>query len=249
VKLLGIETSSKTASVAVCDDEFILSELNVYANRSHSQILVPLIRQCLENANLSLTDLDGIAVGVGPGSYTGIRIAIATAKGLAFESNLPVCGISTLEGLAYGAFGLARTVISVKSARQNLCYAASFSNGTRISDDRLVDMDELVAEIRSEIPRELNLLPDEMIIFNKLRSKLVNIILENNYIFTGDASETFGKLLNVNHVAPPHLRNEHASFICAAALRKPFIESSNLKASYLEITKAEKDLNLTEKDQ
>jgi tRNA A37 threonylcarbamoyladenosine modification protein TsaB len=84
MKILGLTTSGKTLSVAVTDNEKILSEKTFEADRSHSIMLLPTIKECLKAAGLEAADLNGIAVDVGPGSYTGIRIGIATAMGLAF---------------------------------------------------------------------------------------------------------------------------------------------------------------------
>jgi tRNA threonylcarbamoyladenosine biosynthesis protein TsaB len=144
MKLLGIKTSRKILSAAVCEYDEILSEITFTANRSHSVDLLPSIKSALDRAGLSLSDLDGIAVDVGPGSYTGIRIGIATAKGLAFPENIPVCGVSSLEAAAVGV----KNAVVLRHARGKLYYAAIFENGKYIMHDSIVDIDDFRETIK-----------------------------------------------------------------------------------------------------
>ncbi|MDR0944265.1 MAG: tRNA (adenosine(37)-N6)-threonylcarbamoyltransferase complex dimerization subunit type 1 TsaB [Ruminococcus sp.] len=144
MKLLGIKTSGKILSAAVCEDDKILSGITFTANRSHSVDLLPSVKSALERAELSLSEIDGIAVDVGPGSYTGIRIGIATAKGLAFPDNIPVCGVSSLEAAAVGI----KKAIVIKKARGELVYAAIFAAGERISPDCIININEFREKIK-----------------------------------------------------------------------------------------------------
>jgi tRNA threonylcarbamoyladenosine biosynthesis protein TsaB len=218
--ILGIETSSKIASVAVCDGTNALYAVQQNAGRTHSTILQPLIEETIRNAGVKFSDLDGIAVGVGPGSYTGIRIGIAAAKGIAFASGLPVCGVSSLEALAVGAL-LAPNVIAVRYARNNLCYAAVFSRGKRVLDDIVIDTDEL-----TELLFEMYSPAD---------------FAKNSILFTGDYADVMQEKCGGGKTAPENLRNENAAFVCTAAMNKPFYDGGLLRAAYLERTKAEKD--------
>jgi tRNA threonylcarbamoyladenosine biosynthesis protein TsaB len=217
MKILGIETSGKIASVAVCDGTNILFGLQENAGRTHSTVLLPLIHEVLYTAGVGVSDLDGIAVGVGPGSYTGVRIGIATVKGIAFSSGLPVCGVSSLEGLAAGAC-LTRNVAVIKKARNNLCYAAIFTDGKRVMDDKVIDIDEFVTKLRQTVPNG------------------------DNLTLTGDLAAVIAEKLGYGALAPDNLNKENAAYICAAARGKPFVDASKLRAAYLERTKAEKDL-------
>ena len=88
MKILGIETSSKTASVAVADENGILGELSYSAKKTHSQVILPLALELLEKLELTIKDMDCVAVSDGPGSYTGLRIGIAAAKGLTFTGEI-----------------------------------------------------------------------------------------------------------------------------------------------------------------
>lgn len=101
MKILGIDTSSQNASVAILEDEKVIIELNNADEKTHSQKLMPMIDEAFQKTNLTLQDIALIACGVGPGSFTGIRIGIATAKAFADSRNLPVVAVNSLEGLAY----------------------------------------------------------------------------------------------------------------------------------------------------
>jgi len=103
-RLLAFDTSTSSLAVAVMANGELLAEQNIHAERNHSAYLVTAIEKALELAGLTKQELDGIVVGVGPGSYTGIRIAVTTAKTLAWALNIPVFGISSLEATALGAW-------------------------------------------------------------------------------------------------------------------------------------------------
>lgn len=101
MKILALDTSSEHCSAALLLDGDIRQRLEL-AGQRHSQLLLPMVRSLLDEAGLSLGALDGVAVAVGPGSFTGLRIAVSAAQGLAFGAGLPVAGVSTLEALAWG---------------------------------------------------------------------------------------------------------------------------------------------------
>ncbi|WP_339820456.1 tRNA (adenosine(37)-N6)-threonylcarbamoyltransferase complex dimerization subunit type 1 TsaB [Paenibacillus sp. FSL R7-0216] len=103
-RLLAFDTATSSLAVAVTEGGRVLAERNIHAERNHSAYLVTAIGDCLEAVGLAKQDLDGIAVGIGPGSYTGIRIAVTTAKTLAWSLRLPVYGVSSLAALALGGW-------------------------------------------------------------------------------------------------------------------------------------------------
>lgn len=106
-RLLAFDTSTSSLAVAVTLGGRVLAERNIYAERNHSAFLVTAISDCLAEAGLTKRELSGIAVGVGPGSYTGTRIAVTTAKTLAWSLKLPVYGVSSLAALALGGWAAA----------------------------------------------------------------------------------------------------------------------------------------------
>lgn len=124
--VLGIESATPVAAVAVAGKDGILAERMVLNKRTHSVNLLPMIKAVLDDAEVSRSNLAGIAVSGGPGSFTGLRIGMSTAKTLAQVWGLPVAGISTLETLAHGLAGHGRLVCPVLNARKNEVYTAVY---------------------------------------------------------------------------------------------------------------------------
>ena len=117
--ILGIDTSGKTAACALYEDGIMLGQSCVYTVKTQSQVILPLIKKLMSDCNRELSQLSLIAVSKGPGSYTGIRIGIAAVKAMAFSLDIPCCGVSTLEGLAYTS-GYEGTVCPIIKARKDL---------------------------------------------------------------------------------------------------------------------------------
>jgi tRNA threonylcarbamoyladenosine biosynthesis protein TsaB len=126
LKVLALDTSTEYCSVALFADGAITSH-EVLAGQRHSEFILPMVRQALAEGGLSLTQLDGIAFGAGPGSFTGLRIACGVAQGLAFGASLPVAGICTLEALAQEAGGA--SIIAALDARMSQIYHATYEKG------------------------------------------------------------------------------------------------------------------------
>jgi tRNA threonylcarbamoyladenosine biosynthesis protein TsaB len=102
-RLLALDTSTSAMSIAILEDGQLLQEAHIHADRTHSLHLMPMIQELIQAAGTKLSDLSGIAVGVGPGSYTGVRIGVTAAKTLAWTLKLPIIGVSSLEAMALGA--------------------------------------------------------------------------------------------------------------------------------------------------
>ena len=100
MRILAFESSAKAASVALIQDGVLLTEHFQNNGKTHSATLMPMAKQVLEDCGITAADLDVVAVAKGPGSFTGVRIGVAAAKGLAWGAEKPVCGVSTLEGMA-----------------------------------------------------------------------------------------------------------------------------------------------------
>ncbi|MFX4262104.1 tRNA (adenosine(37)-N6)-threonylcarbamoyltransferase complex dimerization subunit type 1 TsaB [Pelotomaculum propionicicum] len=126
--VLGIESATPVAAVAVAGDGVILAERMVLNQRTHSVNLLPMIKSVLEESGVGKKGLGGIAVSGGPGSFTGLRIGMSTAKSLAQVLGLKVVGISTLTSLAYPLAGRGCYVCPVLNARKNEVYTSVFDN-------------------------------------------------------------------------------------------------------------------------
>lgn len=148
--LLSMDSSAVTASVALTDgDEIIKSEF-VNSGLTHSETLLPMITRVMDGRKYS--ELDGIAITAGPGSFTGVRIGVATVKGLAFNDDIPCYSVSTLEAIAYNFVDKNAVVCAVMDARRMQFYNALFrvQNGEveRLCDDRAISIDDLRNELK-----------------------------------------------------------------------------------------------------
>ena len=128
MRLLAVETATERASLALWRDGAIAAECRADAGRPTAEVLIPLLDGLLARAGTTLAELDGFAVSVGPGSFTGLRIGIASVKGLAFGTGRPVAAVSTLAALARSAPGPA-PVAALLDARRGELYAAGFEGG------------------------------------------------------------------------------------------------------------------------
>ena len=152
---LAFESSAKAASVAVMRDGALLGQYFQNSGLTHSRTLLPMAEDLLRNLELKLTDIDLLAVSRGPGSFTGIRIGVATVKGLAWALDKPVCGVSTLEAMAQlgVAAGEGALICCAMDARRSQVYNALFEivDGAprRITDDRAIAVAELAAELKA----------------------------------------------------------------------------------------------------
>lgn len=131
--VLGIEAATPVATVGLVDGEKVLAERLINNGRTHSINLLPMIKALLEDAGVEPGSLDGIAVSSGPGSFTGLRIGLATAKTLAQVWEIPVVGVSTLDVLAHGLHANAAVICPILNARKNEVYTAVY----RINQDLL----------------------------------------------------------------------------------------------------------------
>lgn len=222
--ILGIDTSGKTASVAVCNENAVLAQTSVLTRLTHSQIIMPICTEVLRNAGIGLNEVDAMAVSNGPGSYTGLRIGVSAVKAMSFALNKKCVGVSTLESLAYNMRGFRGVICTVMKARADLMYTAFFTSYkdtiTRIFDDTILPESDIVSRIKG---------------------------YHGDIVLVGDAAEelytkySFNEAENVM-LAPPHLRLQLASSLCYASYEKQFGTGETLNAEYLQQTKAEKDL-------
>ena len=153
MRILGIESSAKSASVALCDENGLVSQYFQNSGLTHSRTLLPMAEDMLKNLSMSLEDVDLIAVSQGPGSFTGVRIGVSAVKGLAWATDKPVCGVSTLLAMAYNGVAAAEDSIicCVMDAKRDQFYNALFvmRDGipVRLCEDRAISAANLVEDI------------------------------------------------------------------------------------------------------
>lgn len=126
MKILAIDSSGLVASVAVTEDGVLRSEFTVNYKKTHSQTLLPMLAHVRDMIELDMETVDAIAVAAGPGSFTGLRIGSATAKGLGLALEKPIIPVPTLEGLAYNLYGTDRLVCPVMDARRSQVYTGIY---------------------------------------------------------------------------------------------------------------------------
>ena len=153
MKILAIDTSALVATAALCEDGTPIAVCSQKSGLTHSATMLPIIKNIMDNTNTSIDDIDMFAVSEGPGSFTGIRIGIATVKGLAFGKNKICIGVSTLEALAENLVPFEGILCPVMNARRGQVYNALFrcKNGVteRLCPDRALAVTELAAELET----------------------------------------------------------------------------------------------------
>ena len=126
MRILALDSSGLVASVAVVEDDQLIAEYTVNYKKTHSQTLLPMLDEIVKMTELDLDTIDAIAVSGGPGSFTGLRIGSATAKGLGLALKKPLIHIPTLEGLAYNLCGSADIVCPIMDARRGQVYTGIY---------------------------------------------------------------------------------------------------------------------------
>lgn len=152
MKILAIEASSLVCSTAILTDDIITAEYTINNKVTHSQTLLPMIDEICKMTDTDVSEFDAIAVSGGPGSFTGLRIGSATAKGLAYALNVPVVNVPTLEAMAYNFYGTDKVICPIMDARRNQVYTGIYSfenNGLSIYlDSSAMDIMDLITKLQ-----------------------------------------------------------------------------------------------------
>lgn len=178
--LLAFETSAKAASVALFQDGKLLGESYQNTGLTHSQTLMLMAEDLMKNCGATVSDLTGVAVAAGPGSFTGVRIGVAAAKGLSWGQEIPCWGVSTLESMALG-FGLQEGyILPTMDARRAQVYTALFSvkNGvvSRVFEDQAIALAELKEKLPSDMP--IFLVGDgSALTYNTLKEEILSLVM------------------------------------------------------------------------
>ncbi len=150
--VFGIDTCCMAATAALMNDDIMVAQTVVNQNKTHSQIMMPQIEQMFKAAEVDPMLVDAYAAAVGPGSFTGVRIGVATAKAMAQGAGKPCIAVSTLEALAYSSKYFDGVIAPILDARRDQVYNALFSGGRdgleRLCPDRALSLDELLEEIK-----------------------------------------------------------------------------------------------------
>ncbi len=220
MKILSLECSAGPASSAVAENGVIIASDFTNVKMTHSQTLMPMVKNMLDKTGLEMNDIGALAISNGPGSFTGIRIGISAVKGLAAPRKLPCYAVSTLRAIAENFKDFDGVVCAVMDARCNQVYNALFRVSgrviTRLCDDRALMIDELIKELSS---------------------------IKDNIIIAGDGAGLFEKFAGDNiTVADQDKRYQTATGVALAALECKPIESDKLMPFYLRLPQAEREL-------
>ena len=181
MKILAFETSAKAGSVAILDKGILLAENYCNTGLTHSQTLMVMAEDALKSCGLTPADVEAVAVAAGPGSFTGVRIGVAAAKGFAWGADLPCCGVSTLEAMATGLGVFDGYVLPVMDARRSQVYNAVFlaENGklSRITEDRAIALSDLAEELKN-LEKPIFLVGDGAnLCYNTLKDTVPSLVL------------------------------------------------------------------------
>lgn len=233
MRILALDSSGLVASVAVVDSsesgEELIAEYTVNYKKTHSQTLLPMLDEVSKMIELDLSTVDAIAVAAGPGSFTGLRIGSATAKGLGLALNKPLIHIPTLEGLAYNLCGSSDVVCPIMDARRGQVYTGIY----RFEDDKLIVLEDQMA-----------------ISIEELGEKLKKY--ENKVVFLGDGVPVFKERLTDEIMkdreiafAPANVNRQRAASVGALAIR--YYEAGKIETAaehqpdYLRVSQAERE--------
>jgi tRNA threonylcarbamoyladenosine biosynthesis protein TsaB len=155
VPYLALDTATASLSIAVGERGRLFGEATTQLSRNHSVKLMPLVEHLLANLDIAPDQLKGLIVGRGPGSYTGVRIAVTAAKAIAYALNIPLVGVSSLDGLARHGELTDALVVPMLDARRKQAYTALYENqqGTfvKLNEDRLLVLDDIIRGINSRM--------------------------------------------------------------------------------------------------
>ncbi len=235
MKILGLDSSGIVASVAVVEEETLLAEYTVDYKKTHSQTLLPMLDTIGKMIELDMQTIDAIAVAAGPGSFTGLRIGSATAKGLGLALEKPIVAVPTTEALAYNLFGSRGIVCPLMDARRNQVYTGIY----RFRGNEMVTVEGQMAVDIDMVAEKLNALGEEV-------------------IFLGDGVPVFREILKEKIqvpciFAPAHVNKQRASAVAALGLvyaRQGRLENAaEHKPEYLRMSQAERERKEREKQQ
>ncbi|MFA9377700.1 MAG: tRNA (adenosine(37)-N6)-threonylcarbamoyltransferase complex dimerization subunit type 1 TsaB [Lachnotalea sp.] len=227
MKILAIDSSGLVASAAIIEDENMVAEYTINYKKTHSQTLLPMIDEIVKMTDTDLKTIDAIAVAGGPGSFTGLRIGSATAKGLGLALDKPLIHIPTVDGLAFNIYGTDKIICPIMDAKRNQVYTGLYE----FKNTQFCIVESQMAISIEEIINKIN-------------------IIGRTVIFVGDGisvyAEQIKELITVKYsFAPAHLNKQRAASI--GTLAKAYFEEGKIetaqdhKPEYLRLSQAERE--------
>ena len=235
MRILALDSSGLVASVAVLEEGTLLAEYTVNYKKTHSQTLLPMLDTIAQMIELDLESIDAIAVAAGPGSFTGLRIGSATAKGLGLALKKPLIPVPTVDALAFNLYNTDKVICPIMDARRNQVYTGIY----RFCDQKLVVEKEQMAVDIHQIIEILNGMGEEV-------------------IFLGDAVPVYREVIEEHmrafySFAPAHVNRQRAGAVGALAERyyqvKKYESAAQYRPEYLRMSQAERERSEKEKEQ
>lgn len=182
MKLLALDSSGLVASVALVEDDNLIAEYTIQYKKTHSQTLLPMLDEIRKMVELDLSTVDAIAVAAGPGSFTGLRIGSATAKGLALALEKPIVPVPTVDGLAYQMYGTDAVVCPIMDARRSQVYTGIYEfiyekdvYGMHVIKEQCAVAFDTIAEQLNELNRKVIFLGDGVPVFRERMAEVMNV--------------------------------------------------------------------------
>lgn len=233
MKVLALDSSGLVASVALVEDNNLLAEYTVNYKKTHSQTLLPMLDEISEMIQLDMGSIDAIAAAAGPGSFTGLRIGSATAKGLGLALKKPLIPVPTLDALAYNMFDHKDMICPIMDARRNQVYTGlyTFENHEMkvLQESCALDIAELIDKINA---------------------------MKTAVVFLGDGVDVYREILKERlevpySFAPAHCNKQRASAVAALGIvyarREQLITAAQFQPDYLRKSQAEREREEREK--
>ena len=227
MKILALDSSGLVASAAVTEDDTLLAEYTICYKKTHSQTLLPMLDEIRKNIELDMSTIDAIAISAGPGSFTGLRIGSATAKGLGLALDKPLVAVPTLEAMAYNLFDTPGLICPIMDARRKQVYTGIY----RFKDHELTVVRDQQAKGMDELIQELNALGEPV-------------------FFLGDGVPVFKDMIQEQcnvpvSFAPVHLNKQKAGAVAALAARYykegKVQTAAEHRPEYLRVSQAERE--------
>lgn len=258
MRILAIEASGPVAACAVCEDDILVAEYSVQYKKKHSQSLVPMLDEVRSMIDLDLSGIDLIATTAGPGSFTGLRIGAATAKGLGLALNKPILPVPTVDSLACNLFGTDRLICPIMDARRQQVYTGIYQNiavsNTDVAQnaadcgDGAMQGNQKVMTLRVHTPQCVVALSEIIGKLNALGKEL-----NQGVIFLGDGvpvyKDAIAEQMEVPYMfAPAHLSRQRAASIAVRAAdlfaqygEEILVSADDFRPEYLRVPQAERE--------
>ncbi|MBO5278130.1 MAG: tRNA (adenosine(37)-N6)-threonylcarbamoyltransferase complex dimerization subunit type 1 TsaB [Lachnospiraceae bacterium] len=227
MRILAMDSSSLVASVAVLEDDVLMAEYTMNYKKTHSQTLLPMIDEVVKMTELDLQTIDAIAISKGPGSFTGLRIGSATAKGLGLALDKPIVAVPTVDAMAYNLWGSADIIVPIMDARRNQVYTGIYTFEGKhmqvLREQCAIAIEELLADL-NERGRKVIFLGDGVPVFKEKIEEGLTVPYE---------------------FAPAHMNRQRAGAVGALAelyYEKGMTETADVhKPDYLRLSQAERE--------